>query len=60
LTGVRKTTLKKMLDILREADAKKKTKGGCKSKLSIEDQLLSSKKKPLTKEEKEQNRKIFS
>ena len=49
-----------MLDILREADAKKKTKGGRKSKLSIEDQLLSSKKKPLTKEEKEQNRKISS
>jgi hypothetical protein len=29
-----------MLDILREADVKKKAKGGRKSKLSIEDQLL--------------------
>ena len=29
-----------MLDILREADAKKKAKGGRKSKLSIEGQLL--------------------
>ena len=29
-----------MLDILREADAKKKAKGGRKSKLSIEDQLV--------------------
>ena len=29
-----------MLEILREADAKKKAKGGRKSKLSIEDQLL--------------------
>ena len=40
LTGVKKATLKRMLDILREADAKKKAKGGRKSKLSIEDQLL--------------------
>jgi hypothetical protein len=40
LTGVKKTTLKRMLDILREADAKKKAKGERKSKLSIEDQLL--------------------
>jgi hypothetical protein len=40
LTGVKKTTLKRMLDILREADAKKKAKGGRKSKLSIKDQLL--------------------
>ncbi len=37
LTGVKKTTLKRMLDILREADAKKTAKGGRKSKLSIED-----------------------
>ena len=36
LTGVKKATLKRMLEILREADAKKKAK----SKLSIEDQLL--------------------
>ena len=40
LTGVKKTTLKRMLEILKEADAKKKAKGGRKSKLSIEDQLL--------------------
>ena len=40
LTGVKKATLKRMLEILREADAKKKAKGGRKSKLSIEDQLL--------------------
>ncbi len=40
LTGFKKTTLKRMLDILREADAKKTAKGGRKSKLSIEDQLL--------------------
>ena len=40
LTGVKKVTLKRMLEILREADAKKKAKGGRKSKLSIEDQLL--------------------
>ena len=36
----KKATLKRMLEILREADAKKKAKGGRKSKLSIEDQLL--------------------
>ncbi len=29
-----------MVEILREADQKKKIRGGCKSKLSIEDQLL--------------------
>ena len=40
LTGVKKTTFKKMLGILREADEKKKAKGGRKSKLSVEDQLL--------------------
>jgi transposase len=39
LTGVKKATFKKMLEILREADAKKKAKGGRKSKLSIENQL---------------------
>jgi hypothetical protein len=39
LTGV-KATFKKMLGILREADEKKKAKGGRKSKLSVEDQLL--------------------
>jgi transposase len=40
LTGVKKATFKKMLGILREADKKKKAKGGRKSKLSVEDQLL--------------------
>jgi transposase len=40
LTGVKKATLKRMLAILREADEKKKAKGGRKSKLSIEDRLL--------------------
>lgn len=40
LTGVKKATFKKMLGILREADEKKKAKGGRKSKLSVEDQLL--------------------
>ena len=40
LTGVKKATFKRILEILREADAKKKAKGGRKSKLSIEDQLL--------------------
>lgn len=40
LTGVKKATFKKMLGILREADEKKKAKGGRKSKLSVEDRLL--------------------
>ena len=40
LTGVKKATLKRMLAILREADEKKKAKGGRKSKLSVEDRLL--------------------
>jgi hypothetical protein len=40
LTGVKKATFKKILGILREADEKKKAKGGRKSKLSVEDQLL--------------------
>lgn len=40
LTGVKKSTFKKMVEILREADRKKKTRGGRKSRLSIEDQLL--------------------
>jgi hypothetical protein len=35
LTGVKKATFKKMLGILREADEKKKAKGGRKSKLSV-------------------------
>ena len=40
LTGVKRTTFEKMLEILLEADRKKKAKGGRKNKLSIEDQLL--------------------
>ena len=40
LTGVKKATFQKMLGILREADEKKKAKGGRKSKLSVENQLL--------------------
>ena len=40
LTGVKKETFKKMIEILREADQKKKASGGRKNKLSIEDQLL--------------------
>ena len=40
LTGVKRSTFKKMVEILREADNKKKTRGGRKSRLSIEDRLL--------------------
>ena len=40
LTGVKRNTFKKMVEILREADQKKKRRGGRKSRLSIEDQLL--------------------
>ena len=40
LTGVKKETFTKMIDILKEADHKKKSRGGRKSKLCIEDQLL--------------------
>lgn len=40
LTGVKTSTFKKMVEILREADQKKKTRGGRKSKRSIEDRLL--------------------
>jgi transposase len=40
LTGVKKNTFKKMVEILREADEQKKARGGRKSKLSIEDRLL--------------------
>ncbi len=39
LTGVKKTTFGKMMDILREAEIKKKARGGRKSKLSLEDRL---------------------
>jgi transposase len=40
LTGVKRSTFKKMIEILKEADQKKKIRGGRKSKLSIEDRLL--------------------
>ena len=40
LTGVKITTFKKMLWILRKADEKKKAKGSRKSNLSVEDRLL--------------------
>lgn len=42
LTGVKLATFAKMVNILREADVRKKSKGGRKNKLSIEDQLLMS------------------
>jgi len=40
LTGLKKPTFSKMVDILRQADRDKKSKGGRKNKLIIEDQLL--------------------
>ena len=40
LTGVKRTTFKKMLAILSEADTKKHAKGGRKPKLALEDRLL--------------------
>lgn len=40
LTGVKRSTFKKMAEILREADQKKKNRGGRKSKLPIEDRLM--------------------
>ncbi len=40
LTGVKHTTYSKMLEILREEDQQKKSRGGRKNKLSLEDQLL--------------------
>ena len=40
LTGVKRSTFEKMTTILKDADIKKKAKGGRKNKLSIEDQLL--------------------
>ena len=42
LTGVKLPTFSKMIDILRQADIEKKSQGGRKNKLSIEDQLLMS------------------
>lgn len=40
LTGVKRTTFMRMLEILTEADCKRKAKGGRKNKLSVADQLL--------------------
>ncbi|SPR10921.1 IS5 family transposase ISOt6 [Orientia tsutsugamushi] len=40
LTGVRKETFSKMVNILRKADGLKKSKGGRKNKLNLEEQLL--------------------
>ena len=40
LTGVKRKTFNTMVDILKAADNKKKSKGGRKNKLTIEDQLL--------------------
>jgi transposase len=40
LTGVKRQTFERMLRILREEDRSKKVKGGRKSKLSLENQLL--------------------
>jgi len=40
LTGVKRNTFAKMLEILREADQRKKAQGGRKNKLLLENQLL--------------------
>lgn len=40
LTGVKHSTFERMISILKEADIKKKAKGGRKNRLCIEDQLL--------------------
>ena len=42
LTGVKRSTFDKMINILGEADKKKKVRGGRKNKLSLEDRLLMS------------------
>lgn len=40
LTGVKRSTFEKMIEILRESSKKKQAKGGRKPKLVLEDQLL--------------------
>ena len=40
LTGVKPSTFHKMVEILEHADKQKKSRGGRKNKLSIENQLL--------------------
>jgi hypothetical protein len=42
LTGIKRLTFEKMIEILREAHKKKKSKGGRKNALCIEDMLLMS------------------
>jgi hypothetical protein len=42
LTGVKRPTFKRMIEILQEAHIKKKSKGGRNNTLSIEDMLLMS------------------
>jgi transposase len=42
LTGVKKATFYKMVNILREEEVRKKARGGRKNKLCIEDRLLMS------------------
>jgi hypothetical protein len=42
LTGVKRSTFEKMISILKDADIKKKSQGGRRNKLCIEDQLLMS------------------
>jgi len=40
LTGVKRPTFERMVEIIKDSDQKKKAKGGRKNKLSLEDQLL--------------------
>lgn len=40
LTGIKRATFAKMIEILKASDQKKKAKGGRKNKLSMEDRLL--------------------
>jgi len=40
LTGVKRSTFIRMLEILRHADKDKRLRGGRKNKLSLEDQLF--------------------
>lgn len=42
LTGVKNSTFEKMVELLKEAHAQKKARGGRQTKLSIEDMLLMS------------------
>jgi len=42
ITGVKRKTFEKMLEILRVEEAKRRAKGGPKPRLSLEDQLLAA------------------